>query len=281
MFLSGFGLWYSLKKNQDVKLFLKKRIKKLLPKYIILGGITYFLNDVIIAKLGFLKFIQDYTFLSWALYGNTRYWFVAGILVFYMCFPLIYIIISDDSIKDRYKMTVFMVVFFVAVAFMDTLFIRYRDFRIAIERLPVFVLGAVCAKHSDETIGVFPLAVMTVTGLLFTAMQLISDSFQTWVSHTPYMYYLSRGLFALALMAVFILLLEKTGDHRFVKLKNWFKFLGTVTYEIYLFHQSYMILLNSPPHLPGYMIAAVILPVSSSILLKYITDKTKQANTAG
>ncbi|MDO4413634.1 MAG: acyltransferase [Erysipelotrichaceae bacterium] len=275
MFLSGFGLWYSLSNNNDAKTFLKKRIIKLLPKYIVIAGITYFLYDLIIAKHGFLKFVQDYTFLSWVLYGSTRYWFVAGILIFYIFFPLIFKVISNDAVKDRYKMFVFLIVFLAIVFFFDTHFERYRDFRIAIERLPVFILGALCAKYSDKTISRLHLGIMTAIGLIFTAVQMLSDPFQSWVSHTPYMYYLSRGLFAVSLMIVFILILEKLSGDTLSILQGGFTLLGTATYEIYLFHQSYMILLNFPPYLPGYILAAVIMPVFSGIILKSITKISK------
>lgn len=266
MFLSGFGLWYSLSKKNDIRQFLLKRVKKLLPLYFIVAGITYFLYDIVMKNLGFSKFFCDLTFVSWLMVGSTRYWFVAAIFILSMCFPVTYAFVATDSIKDRYKLIGALIVYLIITAYVDLHFEWYKDFKIAIERIPVFVLGAFCAKHSDFSIDRIKLYLLIIMGFVLAGLQLISDGFQAWVSNTHFMYYCIRGLFGLGLTALLIIVLENWSNMP-IKITKVFAYLGGITYEIYLFHQSYMILLESPASFGGYLFVAVFLPILSGVIL--------------
>ncbi len=91
MFLSGVGLYYSFSNKQQSYLqFEKRRLKRVIPLYILIAGITYLLYDLIINRLSFWKFLRDLTFISWFRDGSTLYWYILAISVFYLLFPLLY-----------------------------------------------------------------------------------------------------------------------------------------------------------------------------------------------
>lgn len=274
MFLSGFGLWYSLKKKPDVKSYEKRRIRKLLPPYLIIAGITYLLYDIPIKNLGIQKFAEDISFVSWFKYGSTRYWFVAAIVVFSSVFPMIFRYIENNSVSDQIKLIVFFAGFFVITLLLDNRFELYSQFKIAIERLPIFILGAACAKRTEKNpeLSRIVLTVIIISGLVFTGGQYAVRPFKTWVANTHYMYYLSRALFGLSLIALITIISSKLeGCNKiFSSVMSAFVFLGAITYEIYLFHQSYLILFEFPPGPIGYFCTAVLLPVCSAMILSWI-----------
>lgn len=284
MFLSGFGLWYSLRKKRNYRQFAKRRIKKLLPMYLIIAGVTYFLYDLVINQLGIQRFAEDLTFISWYKAGSTRYWFVPAILIFSLIFPLIFEFIENEKIQDSMKLIVFFAVFFIVTAILDSRFELYESFRIAIERLPIFVLGAFCGKKAekDAEISISILAVLICLGLLFTGAQYLVHPFRKWVMNTHYMYYLSRALLGLALIALICAVSAKweSRSESYRKAIQLFAYLGGITYEVYLFHQSYMILFEFPPSVCGYLCAAVVMPLCSGIVLSHLLKRRSRMRTA-
>ena len=89
LFLSGVGLYYSYTNNRLSYLeFEKKRLLRVLPLYCVIGGITYFIYDIVIQHNSFWRLLSDFCFLSWPLRGSTRYWYILAITVFYLLFPV-------------------------------------------------------------------------------------------------------------------------------------------------------------------------------------------------
>ena len=98
LFLSGMGLYYSYTKNkQSYFKFEKKRIIRVVPYYLVIAGITYFISDILIQHLTAGKFFSDLLFISWFSAGNTKYWYILAIIVFYLLFPVLYKFIHNGK----------------------------------------------------------------------------------------------------------------------------------------------------------------------------------------
>ena len=54
--------------------------------------------------------------------------------------------------------------------------------------------------------------------------------------------------------------LGKTAPHAYAVIAKALGWLGSLTYELYLLHQSYLILFEFPYKLPAYLTAAFVLP---------------------
>ena len=282
MFLSGFGLYYSCERKHYTYLaFLKKRVSRILPYYFGIAGITYLIL-MLHNNTGAALYFERLFFVSWAKRGSTLYWFILAILVFYAVFPVVFHLLHRIGRHAGGKLLLFFTFFWLITAFIDRSFDAYHTFRIAIERFPVFVLGALCGKLSMEgkkcPRPVF-IALITV-GFVASAMLYLCRPYKRWINHTHFMYYLSRGLLSLAIMGTCIVIMDWLEEHH----RGWYEFLlrflqffGGITLEIYLFHQSYLLLFDYPCSLGGYLLAAVILPVFSAIvlfwILKRVSDK--------
>ena len=65
LFLSGIGLYYSYTKNKlPYWTFEKKRLLRIIPYYLILGGLTYLLHVLVIKQLSFRLFLENLFFIS-------------------------------------------------------------------------------------------------------------------------------------------------------------------------------------------------------------------------
>lgn len=95
-FLSGFGLFYSLRKKPDLKSYYKKRIGRVYIPFLIITipGYLFFLQISI--KKCILKWTSQYLWIS----GNDGTWFVSFIIVMYLLSPIIYILYDHGTRKE-------------------------------------------------------------------------------------------------------------------------------------------------------------------------------------
>jgi hypothetical protein len=63
-------------------------------------------------------------------------------------------------------------------------------------------------------------------------------------------------------------------NSRFCTLLGWF---GGLSLELYLLHQSYMILMEFPYKLPLYIIAAFALPTITALVIYIVRQKRRKA----
>ncbi len=265
VFLSGFGLYYSYsKKRQTYLSFAKRRLLRVLPLYFIIGGITYFLYDLVIQHLGIWKFIRDILFISWFRDGSTRYWFIFAISVFYLLFPLLYRIICFG--KYGAAKTVAFCLFWWTVT--ELLFLRWNGmaaFRMPLARLPMFVIGIYCGKLSKNKKEVKKIPVVFV--FLFGLISFIAS--KRWIpkAYNMQLYYPIRGALGTSIMIAVIAFME--GMHQlfpriYSALYSVLAWVGGLTLELYLLHQSYLILFEFPCSVGSYLAAAVLMPIVSA-----------------
>ena len=268
LLLSGVGLYYSYTKHRlPYFAFEKKRVLRILPYYLLIAGVTYLLYDVLMKHYGIGVFWRDYLFISWFRRGSTRYWYILAILVFYMLFPCIYRFIEKDK-HALLKGIVFCVCWWFVI---ETLSLRSETaerFRIALSRLPVFILGVGCGKLSFERKEVSKplLAVLLPLGYLALIVLLKIIPHPLY----DYLYYPVRCLLGISIIATVILAMEwmertlPALNALLWAILSWF---GGLTLELYLLHQSYLILFEFPYTLLTYPSAAFCLPTMTAALI--------------
>ena len=90
LFLSGYGLYYSLHKNSNLKVFFTKRVKRLLIPYWLMT-LPFFMLWLLMGKYGMLGFAQRVSTLYFWFHGNyVGMWYISVSVLLYLCFPLIY-----------------------------------------------------------------------------------------------------------------------------------------------------------------------------------------------
>lgn len=271
MFLSGFGLYYSYSKRKPTYFsFLKARLSRVLPLYCEIAGITYLIYDLLINRLSFWSFLKDFSFLSWLLYGTTRYWFVLAICGFYCLFPLLYRFIHGGKYGFA-KMLVFSLLWWVVIGYGSVRFTLVSMFKMPLDRLPIFMFGIYCGKLSKEKnkLSCAALSFFALFGyLMFFLMKTSALRSLSFVLYYPVRAFLGLSIITTILAILEILRGQATGAFRVITAS--LKWLGGLTLECYLFHQSYMILCEFPYQLPLYLLVAVILPVASAALVFWI-----------
>lgn len=89
LFLSGIGLYYSLKNNGDYLEFYKKRFVRVLVPYLFIGGLWYGIRYLICEEGNIAQFLYELSTLSfWREHKGA--WFVAAIVPIYIIYPLLF-----------------------------------------------------------------------------------------------------------------------------------------------------------------------------------------------
>ena len=140
LFLSGFGLVFSMKKNDKIT-FYKHRIARIVPSVLAIMFLNVLVN---IRHLG--------GFIFNPLYWFGLYWYIGFILLAYLCFPYLY-----RSIK-RHGYFVFVVsLLFSVLLFLPFLITGHGEsssMTCLITRIPIFVLGA-CFVMGGASLSIF------------------------------------------------------------------------------------------------------------------------------
>lgn len=143
IFVSGMGIYYSLKKN-DLKKYALNRMWRIYPTYIplvivymlVFGPETLQINHILgnLTGLGF-AFSLD----------NQPYWYVSLIIILYILAPYLYAFITSES-----KRPVLRCILLLAGTGVVSLVWLNRYEMLAAARLPIFVLGMIATYYLDR-----------------------------------------------------------------------------------------------------------------------------------
>lgn len=147
VFLSGYGLYYSLCKRKSLKSFYQKRFQRVLFPYLVWGLIFWVIKDLIILKETFGTFILDYSLLSFWMRGVQTFWYIAFICLMYLLSPVFF-----ELIKDRRK-TIITVAVLCGISVLCYMLYPdcFHNTEIALQRLPSFPIGMYCGKLSQDS----------------------------------------------------------------------------------------------------------------------------------
>ena len=102
LILSGMGLYYSFKKQENIKTFYLRRITKLLPTYLILGIPYWIYFDCFLNKMNIGQVFIDISFISFITEGNRRFWFIGLILGLYLFFPINTLLFDNNINMEKF-----------------------------------------------------------------------------------------------------------------------------------------------------------------------------------
>lgn len=146
--LSGLGLYFSFKKNSEIKSFYSKRFLRILVPYGIFAGIAWFVI-AIISGGDFWSYIYNFSLLSFWTNGNVMLWYIAFTLLMYLAFPLIFTIINSEH-SGRNTIITLVVLYVILFACENIGNSGYMNIEIALWRIPVFVIGTYFGKLAYE-----------------------------------------------------------------------------------------------------------------------------------
>jgi len=232
VFLSGFGLSYSLARNPDFYNYFRRRMKRLLPGFYFISLLALFL-----VKQDFASFIANLIPVQTWLGQSGRYWYISASIGFYLIVPPVYFLFR----KAKYPFatciaTMLLFLFVVSAALKDV--VEMRTFC----RLPTLVTGIAYGIleqiDSEKKKPWKGFAMLTISAAISLSVFVAVNRLSLLPLGIPASDFalMSRGLlvgFALPLLSFVLELLEKI---RLGKVLQLFAHLGKYSLEIYIGH---------------------------------------------
>ena len=151
IFLSGMGLFFAMKKNPSTLNFYIRRLERILIAYTIWGGLFYWIKNIVLLKKGYAAMLEDFFFITFWRDGVINLWFVAFIIVAYLCFPVIYKCLKKENKYRTILYMVMLVIYFSGAEVLKQIFPGlFLNIRYAIYRIPIFITGVYCGNKIYE-----------------------------------------------------------------------------------------------------------------------------------
>lgn len=144
LLMAGICSYFSLKKSNNKKEFLKKRIFKILKVYI-LFCVPYMIIRYIFWGHNVNAFFHEITFSRKQL---NSFWFLMCILICYFIYPVIYKFLNEKKYKlIIIGLGIYILFIFIFCTYSNSLFIKYE---ICLTRIPIFIVGALLGPNVYE-----------------------------------------------------------------------------------------------------------------------------------
>ena len=276
-FVSGFGLFFSLNKNNAICYFYKRRLLRIIPLCVICGLLRYVIDHILpVGKGGYPTGIHEVS-TDWTTILSWDKWFIPVILIYYLLMPFL-----NKIFKDYGKNILWVVYLLWAVSFILTVYhvtpsYIFFDYMM---RFPSFCMGVLSAcscfmlTKQQLWIGLIPVFCATLYKFMmmvgFIEDGSVRDSFNFLLlslSIVPVCVCLAKGLSFLERHSV--------GNVIIVLLQ----FLGRHSLELYLVHEfiyryMYRFLINTSLPLIVQMIIAILLSIMIATTLGMIAKRT-------
>lgn len=213
LFVSGFGLFYSLDKKPSLLYFYRKRLVRIFPAYYIVGAFASLglFHDTI------LQYLFRYTTIGFWTGGLYYEWFVPSILLLYLLAPLF----KQMGVKGQAVLAgCFLIISYCILGREDLIdgvhfFLFYR--------VPAFLFGMICAQWLKNG----------VHAKWFLWIALAGIPFFLWLYPKFHQVYLYKYYSVFFLMPIFIIVF--IGLSKYVKCTNIvMRYIGRSSLEIYL-----------------------------------------------
>lgn len=150
LFLSAYGLCFSLKRN-DLKHFFCNRFIRIMPTWWVILFLVHIAGLVVGSKIPTNNFVYPHTFVDmfyWYtglgfIFNTCHYeWYIPTLLIFYLLIPLIYRL-------SRIHIMLIIALFIPAIVlYTESEILQHLS--LLINRIPVFILGALFFKESEH-----------------------------------------------------------------------------------------------------------------------------------
>lgn len=264
--LSGISLYFSYSKNENPTVFLKRRLKRLLPYYCVFYFFVFFIKNIL-QNFNPAQFLLNFSTLDFWFNGlGNAPWFLCGILVVYLSYPLLYNLFFKEYKHKKYYLTAAIV----AILFLTYFLIKvFPHLGIFFSRIPAVLIGVALGKV------VFEKRVIKWHTIVCLFVAFLLSVYLRKIGQRLFFDIIYQNLLALTLIVLLTLLYNF--NRRFLPFINKFGFLGGFTFEIYMTHEKTQEMLYG--FLTGteialfeysavwYQLSAIVIALGISILL--------------
>ncbi len=227
IFASGVGNYYSYTRDENPLRFLKRRLLKLAPAYLVFI-ISWCLVHVLSGRMSIVNVPRNlFGLQGFSAAGNFN-WFITGILICYLLTPYLASCVRKNSPGKCLLLTA-------ALVIVSAAFVNDGDLIIMVTRLPVYVAGMIFAKYDGKNVKEIrlPLFLMFAAGI--AALTLVR------IYAEKYLWNYGLHWYPFLLIVPFLCLaISQISDfwerHGLGIINRFFEKTGGISFEIYLLH---------------------------------------------
>lgn len=272
LFLSGFGLYYAMKKHPDISQFYKRRFTRILIPYFLIAIPALCWNDFLFDKTGVKAFFSDLSFYSFFTRGMSWFWYILLICFCYLIFPFIFRAIDKAPDEESEQMRIInLFTFFTMITFVIRLSNKelFDNTYLALLRIPFFCLGCFIGKYSYEK--------RSISGGTYGLMLLSLFAIQFRKGSKIIFARYSAAFLNISACILIAILFSKL--KHFEKIHNWikkfFEWFGKYSLELYLAHVTVRGVMRDYGHPTCYGRNELIMVAISIVLALIVNQLTK------
>ena len=230
IFLSGFGLYYSLSRGGKLTTYYRKSVYRVVVPYLVCGLIYWGIIDFVFLHVSIRQFLLDYSLLSFWISGTETLWYISFITILYIISPFIYRMTNDTLMLVIGVLCSFGLIILCYFAAPDF----FHNIERALQRLPYFLIGMGAGKQSknmtsDDEQGIPLWLACVIVCAVFVKVLVGKTNFV--LGRSFYGYY---GIF---LIFAYVMV-RKAMAGRWNGLFSVFSILGRYSLEIYIVHTA-------------------------------------------
>ena len=240
LMMSGLGLVYSMKKNNNIKYFYKKRIIKILIPYLLIAvpSIAWLCFNY---NYNIIYFFKELSFINLIKHGNVWYWYIFFILLCYLIFPIIFKYIDSSKKIDLVQTKIFnisnsiIIISILMFMYNKEFFSRYN---IMLLRMLPFYIGILLGYYSynKKNIEIEDYLLFFI-GLIF--IKFTYNKNLIIQRHSMFIWFTS-------FVILFVILFDKINKYKIINIiKNIIEWFGKYSLQIYLIHVSVRRIFNT------------------------------------
>lgn len=257
MFLSGFGLFYSLQKKQGLSNYFKKRVVRIFPSYFLIGialSLFCYPNE------NFWDYLWRCSTLGFWTNGIYYEWFIPSIIALYCLFPLAFRILAYNRIR-QYKFLIVCCLIFSAYAAFNYTVVDNWHF-LLLYRIPIFLFGALTAFYIAKQYSQKEYNWIGIIGAFIFAGFFIIPELRTQYIAFTFLTPLIISILCIVIKNITII-------------NKWGGVIGKASLEIYLVHLVFLkyLRLNPVDFRENYFDLSTIILSTVSVLIGIILHK--------
>ncbi|MBP5465341.1 MAG: acyltransferase [Treponema sp.] len=272
LFVSGFGLYFSMKKDKSVLRFYKRRFVRIIPEYICIAGISYVVLNALHKAGGWKELLLQLSTVRAAFLEGTNdashLWYMFFIVSAYVVFPGIYFI---GNCGKKIHTAFFIIGSIIPILAELLLFIAVPHFMLMhrldmhLPRISVFLLGLYYGYRAGEG-AVSSKKIVLVLFAFFLVLRLGKIVLMGLSNEVPVgqmFVRIANQCFGLAVMISTGVLMETLEEYRLKIIPAVLRWFGTVSFELYLLHFFLLMIWHALGlHNAWYIYFTVIIPCS-------------------
>lgn len=242
LFLSGFGLYFSLsRKNTLLSQYYKKRFCRILPEFWLFLIITYLISMDFSLSSFFNLIYRATTIGYWIPHTPYTLWYISCILFFYIIYPLYYKNLKKNGLKiGIIAISIGISIIIIYGLIMVELFDNKNNgglLILTIARIPIFFIGSITGYFAKESTTIkLSKTIIVLTVILFSIAIL---SLKISIHYLP-SYLWTCSLYFLPFIIITpisCVLIAQILDQVPHFISTFFSKVGTISLELYIVHE--------------------------------------------